>query len=105
MKIDQVKKTPAIQYLQFCVWSYGLENLLMMEMSWRHSIMEPEKEKMFDFWNSASCGEELLLESTDVFGFEKQLLLRYELEPYIKEFAGLIFGWQKSFRDWNWSRS
>ena len=88
MKIDQVKKDSSYSIFAILCMELWFREFIDDEMSWRHSIMELEKEKMFDFWNSASCGEELLLESTDVFGFEKQLLLRYELEPYIKEFAG-----------------
>lgn len=41
-----------------------------------------------DFWNRASCGEELLLPSTDRDGYTAQLAERYRLEPYIPQFAG-----------------
>ena len=46
-----------------------------------------DKSKVYDFWNDASCGEELYLEGRDKIAFEKQAQKRYELEPYIKEFA------------------
>ena len=49
--------------------------------------MSTEKIKVHDFWNDASCGEELYLEKCDKDGFEKQLQKRYELEPYIIDFA------------------
>lgn len=46
------------------------------------------KAKVYDFWNDASCGEELYLDGRDKEAFEKQSLKRYELEPYIENFAG-----------------
>ena len=47
-----------------------------------------EKEKVHDFWNNASCGEDLYLQNTDISGYTKQAQERYRLEPYIIPFAG-----------------
>jgi len=49
--------------------------------------MRNDKTKVHDFWNNASCGEELYLDGHDKGGFEKQSQKRYELEPYIIDFA------------------
>lgn len=46
-----------------------------------------DKASVRDFWNEASCGERLLLPSTDRAGFEQQARERYRLEPYIETFA------------------
>lgn len=40
-----------------------------------------------DFWDEASCGEELLLPSKDRDGYAAQSAERYRLEPYIEELA------------------
>lgn len=48
---------------------------------------EATKTDVQDFWNEASCGEALLLPSTDRAGFEAQARERYRLEPYIEGFA------------------
>jgi ubiquinone/menaquinone biosynthesis C-methylase UbiE len=45
------------------------------------------KNQVKDFWNGASCGEELLLPSKDAEGFNQQRLKRYQLEPMILSFA------------------
>ncbi len=45
------------------------------------------KSQVKDFWNEASCGEELLLPSKDEEGFNQQRLKRYQLEPEILSFA------------------
>ena len=42
---------------------------------------------MHDFWNSASCGEDLYLRSRDKAGYLAQSRRRYELEPFIPAFA------------------
>ena len=39
------------------------------------------------FWEEAACGEKLLLKSESLEGFNDQSRRRYELEPYIKNFA------------------
>lgn len=45
------------------------------------------KDDVKDFWEAASCGEELYLADVSKEGFEKQLEHRYTLEPYIIDFA------------------
>src|ERR1019366_8006320 len=49
--------------------------------------MNPDTQLVHDFWNDASCGEDLYLPSVDRAGYEAQAQARYELEPYIVEFA------------------
>ena len=50
--------------------------------------MKTDKEQVHDFWNDASCGENLYLHGSDRDAYESQARQRYELEPYILEFAG-----------------
>jgi len=45
------------------------------------------KRRVHDFWNQASCGENLLLSNTDREGYRAQLEERYRLEPIIPPFA------------------
>jgi ubiquinone/menaquinone biosynthesis C-methylase UbiE len=45
------------------------------------------KQAVHDFWNDASCGETLYLAGRDRAGYEMQALRRYELEPFILDFA------------------
>lgn len=45
------------------------------------------KNGVHDFWDKASCGEDLYLKSTDQGGYKAQMQKRYELEPYIENFA------------------
>ncbi len=45
------------------------------------------KQSVHDFWNEASCGENLYLKGEDRESFSQQLKIRYELEPYILDFA------------------
>ena len=49
--------------------------------------MNHEKQEVYDFWNNASCGEELYLSDTDKAGYTAQAEVRYALEPYILDFA------------------
>ena len=49
--------------------------------------MAPDKQAVHDFWNAASCGEDLYLGTLDAAGFEVHMRKRYELEPYIIGFA------------------
>jgi ubiquinone/menaquinone biosynthesis C-methylase UbiE len=49
--------------------------------------MELSKQEVYDFWNRASCGEELYLPESDRGGHEAQARARYQLEPFIREFA------------------
>src|SRR4051812_39997494 len=47
-----------------------------------------DKKLVQDFWEQASCGERLYLSDDGKDAYSKQLRRRYELEPYIAEFAG-----------------
>lgn len=49
--------------------------------------MNREKQGVHDFWNEASCGESLYLTGAGRDAYEAQGRRRYELEPYIPEFA------------------
>lgn len=49
--------------------------------------MSQAKQHVHDFWNHASCGEELYLSDRDREGYAAQATARYTLEPYILEFA------------------
>jgi SAM-dependent methyltransferase len=49
--------------------------------------MNREKQKVRDFWEQASCGEELYLPATDKTGYMAQAQARYTLERYILDFA------------------
>ncbi len=49
--------------------------------------MERNKNAVHDFWNKASCGEELYLANEKVENYQYQSKKRDELEPYIAEFA------------------
>ncbi|HYS88778.1 MAG TPA: methyltransferase domain-containing protein [Bradyrhizobium sp.] len=46
-----------------------------------------DKQHVHDFWNEASCGESLYLQGSSREAYETQARKRYELEPYIPEFA------------------
>jgi SAM-dependent methyltransferase len=45
------------------------------------------KDNVRDFWQRASCGEELYLSADDSDGYRGQAEIRYRLEPYIRSFA------------------
>src|SRR5437762_7715702 len=49
--------------------------------------MNSDKQQVHDFWNDASCGENLYLHGSDRAAYEAQMRARYELEPYILELA------------------
>jgi SAM-dependent methyltransferase len=49
--------------------------------------MSTDKQLVHDFWNAAACGEDLYLRSPDRAGYEAHARTRYELEPYIVDFA------------------
>jgi len=49
--------------------------------------MNVEKIKVHDFWNEASCGEDLYLRGSNRADYDQHARLRYQLEPYISEFA------------------
>jgi SAM-dependent methyltransferase len=46
-----------------------------------------KKEEVYEFWNRASCGEELYLSGEDYAAYTGQSEARYRLEPYIIDFA------------------
>ena len=50
--------------------------------------MNPEKQQVHDFWDEAACGEKLYLHGSGRDAYEGQARTRYELEPYIPQFAG-----------------
>jgi ubiquinone/menaquinone biosynthesis C-methylase UbiE len=45
------------------------------------------KRRVYDFWTEASCGENLYLRGSEKTSYAEQARLRYELEPYISDFA------------------
>jgi SAM-dependent methyltransferase len=49
--------------------------------------LEPAKQRVYEYWNDAACGEELYLPATDRAGYAEQARIRYELEPRIFELA------------------
>jgi ubiquinone/menaquinone biosynthesis C-methylase UbiE len=49
--------------------------------------MQVDKRAVQKFWERASCGEELYLEDTGAAAYLEQSRKRYELEPYIEDFA------------------
>jgi 2-polyprenyl-3-methyl-5-hydroxy-6-metoxy-1,4-benzoquinol methylase len=49
--------------------------------------MNHGSQEVHDFWNQASCGEELYLPDADKAGYSAQAHARYVLEPYIVDFA------------------
>jgi SAM-dependent methyltransferase len=49
--------------------------------------MQPSKRLVHDFWNDASCGEDLYLQEANSTGYAAHALTRYQLEPYIPAFA------------------
>ena len=64
--------------------NYGVEDLLIKKV---FSYMDDPKSAVKNFWNSASCGEDLYLSTSSSEGYLKQSKIRYELEPYILKFA------------------
>lgn len=49
--------------------------------------MRDPKRAVRDFWEAASCGESLYLQSQGLEHYARQLATRYRLEPYIPGFA------------------
>lgn len=49
--------------------------------------MSTQKQEVHDFWNAASCGEDLYLAGLERADYEAQARQRYELEPFITNFA------------------
>lgn len=54
--------------------------------------MNELKKDVHDFWNEASCGENLYLKGSNKDSYLAQMKKRYELEPYIESFAGFEDG-------------
>jgi ubiquinone/menaquinone biosynthesis C-methylase UbiE len=50
-------------------------------------MMDTVKREVHDFWDKASCGEQLYLSGSEKSSYIEQGRIRYELEPYIIEFA------------------
>jgi ubiquinone/menaquinone biosynthesis C-methylase UbiE len=49
--------------------------------------MTPTKVAVREFWDEASCGEALYLDAANQESYARQARIRYELEPYIEDFA------------------
>jgi SAM-dependent methyltransferase len=49
--------------------------------------LRSDAQRVHDYWNEASCGEDLYLRGSDLSDYEAHALIRYELEPYIAGFA------------------
>ena len=49
--------------------------------------MNSDKKAVEEFWDKASCGEDLYLRNQQREGYIEQARRRYELEPVIEEFA------------------
>lgn len=49
--------------------------------------MDSEKKAVEDFWDKASCGEDLYLQNQQRDGYIEHARRRYQLEPVIEEFA------------------
>jgi ubiquinone/menaquinone biosynthesis C-methylase UbiE len=50
--------------------------------------MNQAKVDVREFWDRASCGEDLYLSGQDQDAYQAQAEMRYALEPYISSFAG-----------------
>jgi hypothetical protein len=48
-----------------------------------------QQQLVYDFWNEASCAEDLYLPASDVQEYRAQSEARYRLEPYIEALAGI----------------
>lgn len=51
------------------------------------TTMNEAVRSVHDFWNDASCGEQLYLLESGKGGYTAQMRKRYELEPYLEAFA------------------
>jgi SAM-dependent methyltransferase len=49
--------------------------------------LEKDKQAVRSFWEQATCGEALYLSRTNRAAYEQQARTRYELEPFIRDFA------------------
>jgi ubiquinone/menaquinone biosynthesis C-methylase UbiE len=54
--------------------------------------LEQAKKRVQDFWEAAPCGERLLPADEAATAYRAQAARRYELEPYIPQFAGFEAG-------------
>jgi SAM-dependent methyltransferase len=50
-------------------------------------LLSTQKQQVHDFWNAASCGENLYLDGSNRAAYQAQAQARYALEPYILDFA------------------
>lgn len=50
-------------------------------------LIEADKDAVRNFWERASCGEDLYLAGADLRNYDEQARERYRLEPYIEPFA------------------
>lgn len=58
--------------------------------------MESNKQLVKDFWNESSCGEIMYLNGNDnIDAYNNQFNIRYQLEPYIIDFAQFQFSKNK----------
>jgi hypothetical protein len=64
--------------------------------------MNDPKNEVHDFWDKASCGEDLYLKSLDKAGYMAQMHKRYELEPYIENFAKFEKSLERMFWKLGW---
>ena len=60
---------------------------MLMSDAGNHSQSGADKQSVQDFWNRASCGEDMLLHGHELADYADQARERYALEPYIPEFA------------------
>lgn len=49
--------------------------------------MDQAKRQVYEFWNEASCGEDLYLAGSDKDAYAAHMRKRYEIEPYVASFA------------------
>ena len=49
--------------------------------------MTAMEDRVHEYWNKKSCGEELYLSAQNKEAFSHQLNVRYQLEPFISSFA------------------
>lgn len=77
-------------YCRCCASKSGAGGLLTRGRASQCSevtMIESDKQRVHDFWNNASCGEALYLSGDDRTAYQQQSDLRYQLEPFILDFA------------------
>ena len=67
-----------------------------MSKSATAASMTSAKHAVLEHWERATCGEELYLRAPTAEGYREQARRRYELEPYIEEFAGFAAARERS---------